>query len=295
MRQTTNRNAIFALHRDGHEFPAEASISREDHPTGILMTVALRDITDRRQAEEQLRLALVDAETANQAKSDFLATMSHELRTPLNAIIGFSDMIEGQYFGALGSEKYSEYARDIHSSSEHLLALVNDILDLSAIEAGKHPLLREEVNFKELASECIQIIIPAAGQKNIAVSVEVPDQSPLLFADRRAIKQILFNLLSNAVKYTPGGGRIVVAATTDSASYVISVSDTGVGVAVEKLAGLTEPFVRGESDPHVAQKGTGLGLAIVKSLTDLHGGEVQIISEVGVGTSVSISMPRQVP
>jgi len=294
VRQMTDRNAIHALHRDGHEFPAEASISREDHPTGTLMTVALRDITERRQAEEKLRVALVDAEQANQAKSDFLATMSHELRTPLNAIIGFSDMIEGQYFGALGSEKYSEYAHDIHSSSEHLLALVNDILDLSAIEAGKQPLLKEDVDFEDLARECIQVIIAAAREKNIAVSVEVADDVPPLFADRRAIKQILFNLLSNAVKYTPDDGKIIVTAGDWNDAQVFSVADTGVGVPSEKLAGLTDPFVRTESDPHKAQEGTGLGLAIVKSLTDLHGGKVEITSEVGVGTTVSISLPRQI-
>jgi signal transduction histidine kinase len=253
--------------------------------------ISFVDITERRRAEEDRRLALIDAEHANQAKSDFLATMSHELRTPLNAIIGFSDMIEGQFFGKLGSEKYLEYAHDIHNSSEHLLALVNDILDLSAIEAGKQPLVMEELVVREVAADCTPIIINAAFEKNISFSVEISDDLPPLLADRRAVKQILFNLLSNAVKYTTRDGKIVLKATAANGGHVLEVVDTGIGVPSEKLPGLTDPFVRSESDPHMAQEGSGLGLAIVKSLVDLHGGNLDIASEVGVGTSVSVYFP----
>jgi two-component system cell cycle sensor histidine kinase PleC len=254
----------------------------------------LFDITERRRAEEDRRLALIDAERANQAKSDFLATMSHELRTPLNAIIGFSDMIEGQFFGALGSEKYKEYAHDIHNSSEHLMALVNDILDLSAIEAGKQPLFKEELIASEVAADCSLIIVNAAAEKNIEFSVDVSDNVTPLWADRRAIKQILFNLLTNAVKYTLEGGEILLKSSATGEFHVFEVKDTGVGVPAEKLSSLTDPFVRTETDPHKAQEGSGLGLAIVKSLVDLHGGELDIKSEVGVGTTVTVTLPSKI-
>ena len=293
MRAMTEREPIHGLHRGGHEFPAEASISRENHPTGVLMTVAMRDITERQDAEENLRLALVDAEQANQAKSDFLATMSHELRTPLNAIIGFSDMIERQYFGALGSEKYSEYANDIQTSGKHLLALVNDILDLSAIEAGKQSLAREEFDIRVIANECIQAIIAVAKARQIEVGFTIPDDLPLIYADKRAIKQILFNLLSNAVKYTLKNGKIELRVAIEGSFHALVVRDTGIGIPPDKISTLTEPFVRTESDPHLAQEGTGLGLAIVKSLSDLHGGELKIESQAGVGTNVTVWIPGE--
>jgi len=249
------------------------------------------DITQRRHDEEQLRLALADAEQANQAKTDFLATMSHELRTPLNAIIGFSDMIERQYFGALGSDKYREYAHDIHVSSEHLLSLINDILDLSAIEAGKQTLVREDLVVMDIAADCAQIVLVATKEKNIEVSFQARDELATLSADRRAVKQILFNLLSNAVKYTPENGRIAIKATAADGFHTLEVRDTGIGIAAEKIPAITDPFVRTVSDPHITQEGTGLGLAIVKSLVDLHGGELNIESEVGGGTSVTVKLP----
>ena len=252
------------------------------------------DITEQRQAEDARDTALQEAERANQAKSDFLATMSHELRTPLNAIIGFSDMIQGQYFGALGTKKYREYAIDIHNSSEHLLSLINDILDLSTIEAGKQPLAKEDLIVKDLAADCAPMISRAANEKNVKFSVEVPDTHPLLFADRRAVKQILFNLLSNAVKYTPDGGKILLKATATAKFHTFEVSDTGIGVPAEKLSTLTDPFTRVETDPHKPQQGTGLGLAIVNSLVNLHGGKLKIRSEVGRGTSVKVKLPREI-
>ncbi len=262
--------------------------------------VVMVDQTERTKAaqavkerEEDLRLALIDAERANQAKSDFLATMSHELRTPLNAIIGFSDMIEGQFFGALGSEKYKEYAHDIHNSSEHLMALINDILDLSAIEAGQQSLVKEKLSVDEVADDCARIIVSAASEKNIEFSVEVPDDLPPLWADRRAVKQILFNLLTNAVKYTLEGGTILLKAKATDGFYFLEVGDTGIGVPREKLSTLTDPFVRSEADPYKSQEGSGLGLAIVNSLVDLHGGELNINSEVGVGTTVTVMLPNE--
>lgn len=263
------------------------------------MNEMIEDISNRQEQrsmdEESLRMALVDAEQANQAKSDFLATMSHELRTPLNAIIGFSDMIEGQYFGALGSDKYSEYAHDIHESSIHLLSLINDILDLSAIEAGKQPLIKENLIPKDVAEDCAPIIANAATEKNIEFSMEVADNLPTLYADKRAVRQILFNLLSNAIKYTPSGGKVLLNVSVNNGFHVHEISDTGRGVPPEKIATLTDPFVRSNDDPHKSQEGTGLGLAIVQSLVNLHKGNLHIESEVGVGTTVTVKLPSAAP
>lgn len=260
----------------------------------IQMVGTILDITERVLAEEARRLALVEAEQANHAKSEFLATMSHELRTPLNAISGFSEMLIGQVFGALGSPKYKEYADDIHTSSEHLLHLVNDILDLSAIEAGKQPMAKESLDVYEVIKDCSPIVVASTDRKGITYSVEVPVNSVPLYADRRALKQILLNVLSNAVKFTPEGGRVTLKATTSNDSYVFEVSDTGEGISEDKLPSLTDPFVRTETDPHKAQEGTGLGLAITKSLVDLHDGELAIESEVGKGTVVTVVLPSGV-
>ncbi|MBT4711376.1 MAG: DUF3365 domain-containing protein [Alphaproteobacteria bacterium] len=287
------RQDIFGLTKDGTEFPAAASVSKLKIGDEKIFTVMLRDVTERRQMDEDRRQALIQAEEANQAKTDFLATMSHELRTPLNAIIGFSDMIEAQIFGALGSEKYSEYAHDIRASSEHLLALVNDILDLSAVEAGKQPLAKEEIVVAAVVADCARIINIAAKEKEIKFAVGAMDSLPPLHADRRAVKQILFNLLSNAVKYTNRGGEVFLGAHASNRSHTFTITDNGNGIPEEKLETVTDPFVRSESDPHMAQQGSGLGLAIVKSLVDLHDTKLTLESEVGVGTTVTVTLPRK--
>jgi PAS domain S-box-containing protein len=285
------RGEISGRRRDGSIFPADASISKLQSGGETILTVTMHDITDRRQAEEDLRQALVAAERANQAKTEFLATMSHELRTPLNAIIGFSETMAGQYFGALGSKKYVEYANDIGNSGEHLLHLINDLLDLSTIEAGKHELHKESLNFQEVIQECAPIVIERAGGKQIVYVVDASPDLPPIEADRRAIKQILLNVLSNSIKFTPEGGRVTLTATASKNAITIEIRDTGTGIPNEKLATLTDPFVRGESDPYKSQEGTGLGLAIVKSLVNLHDGDLTIESEVGVGTTVTVKLP----
>jgi len=266
-------------------------VVRDDNGSPEYLLAVIEDIGGRKQAENDRRIALLRAEEANQAKSDFLATMSHELRTPLNAIIGFSEMIEGQYFGALGSHKYSEYAHDIRGSSEYLLSLINDILDLSTIEAGRQNLTKEKLIVKELVADCVPIIARAASEKNVTFLVEATDNLRPLQADKRAVKQILINLLSNAVKYTPEGGSATFKVTVTDEYHVFEIKDSGIGIPAEKLFEITEPFVRTESDPHKAQEGTGLGLAIVKSLVNLHDGELDIKSEVGVGTTVTVRIP----
>ena len=251
------------------------------------------DVTAVKLAEEKLYKALEQAETANRVKSEFLATMSHELRTPLNAIIGFSEIIIGQFFGKLGSEKYEEYATDIHNSGTHLLNLVNDILDLSAIEAGKHTLSEEEVSIHDVIDDCSPIIVEASRRKDVEYKVEMPDSLPLLFADRRSLRQILLNVLSNAVKFTPEKGSITLYVSVSKGAIAFKVSDNGRGIPSEDLHNLIDPFVRTDSDPHKPQEGTGLGLAIVSSLVGLHEGDLSIESELGTGTTVTVKFPEE--
>ncbi len=250
------------------------------------------DITDRVQADEDRRLALVEAEQANQAKSEFLASMSHDLRTPLNAILGFADILSGQYFGPI-SEKYQEYAQDIHSSGEHLLELVNEILDLSTIEAGKQSLVKEKLSTKEIVTECERIIEDEARSHGIDLVTKVPKDLPPLYADRRASKQILLNLLSNAVKFTPEGGKITVSVKASEKNTTLKIADTGKGIPAEKLPILTDPFARADADPYLAEQGWGLGLTITKSLIDLHDGTLDIKSKVGKGTTVTVTLPNK--
>jgi len=245
-----------------------------------------------RAAVSQAEEARIIAEEATRIKSDFLANMSHELRTPLNAIIGFSQMIEGEHFGPLGSPKYKSYIGDINSSGAHLLNLINDILDLSTIEAGKQTLIKEKLNIDDVISDCTPIIAAAACDKGVDYSTELPKAGMPLFADRRAIKQILLNVLSNAVKFTPKGGRVTLKTSLSNGHHIFEISDTGDGVSEDRLTSLTDPFVRAESNPHKAQEGTGLGLAIVKSLVELHDGILDIKSNAGEGMIVTVRLPN---
>jgi len=265
---------------------------------GIAMSFI--DITELKKAEEERQRALVnagnaliEAQLATQAKSDFLAAMSHDLRTPLNAIIGFSDFISHQYFGPLGDKKYQEYAEDIHTSGQHLLELVNNILDLSAIEAGKQSLAKENISFMDIATESTRTIEEKAWSHGIDLVVKVSKDLPLLYVDRLAIKRILLNLLSNSVKFTPEGGKVTLRAAATNEHHTIEVSDTGRGIAADRIATITDPFVKGETDPHKTQESTGLGLAIVKLLVNQHGGELGIKSKVGKGTTVTVTLPNE--
>jgi signal transduction histidine kinase len=233
-----------------------------------------------------------EADKANQAKSQFLANMSHELRTPLNAIIGFSDLMRNAVFGPIGSPKYIDYARDIHRSGEHLLDLINEVLDMSKIEAGRYDLQFEDVNLARVTSECASFVSVPAEQGKISLTVAVGSDLFWVRADERALKQILLNLLSNAVKFTPRGGRVsVTAAPASDRMIAISVADTGIGIAEEDLGRVFEPFQQAEGSMARTYGGTGLGLAITKRLVELNGGSLTIESRVGVGTTVTILLP----
>ena len=234
-----------------------------------------------------------NAEDANRAKSHFLASMSHELRTPLNAIRGFSDVLSQQVFGQLGSPKYAEYANDIRQSSDHLLNLIDDLLDLSAIEAGKRDLRFEELKADDVIANTLSIIALAAGDKDLNVEISVADDLPPFKADRRAMTQILLNLLSNSVKFTPPGGNITVSGTSTRDHQVFEVRDTGKGIAKGRLKTIATPFAPREGGPHTANEGAGLGLSIVKSLVDLHSGDMKIESTLNEGTVVTIWIPHR--
>ncbi|MFZ1991021.1 MAG: PAS domain-containing protein [Alphaproteobacteria bacterium] len=293
-RRMNERGELWGLRKDGHEFPAEASLSMLKTAQGPVYTVILRDITDQKATRESLISATHAAQAANEAKSRFIANMSHELRTPLNAIIGFSEVMNGEIYGPLGSEKYREYASDIHKSGQHLLSLINDILSISRLEIGKAELKDEEINLSELVKRCGRWISGHALEGGVELKEDIEPDVPNLRADQRSMTQVLLNLLSNAVKFTPRGGRVTIAAKVMSDGGVeLSVRDTGIGMTREKIERIGTPFLQFE-DGHARRfEGAGLGLSIAKRLMELHGGTLTVTSTVGAGTTASIHMPPE--
>ena len=245
------------------------------------------------QLAEKYAGAKARAEAASRSKSEFLANMSHELRTPLNAIIGFSEIMRKQMFGPLGAAKYEDYANDIHASGEHLLAVINDILDMSKIEAGKHTLDTSDIDLAHVIEETIRIVSGRASEADVTLLTE-PVEVPAVHADRRAVKQILLNLVTNGIKFTPTGGTVCVEAEhTDAEDFVtLSVIDTGIGIDASDLETLGRPFEQVESNYLKTHEGTGLGLALSRSLVELHGGTLTIESAPGEGTCVSFTLPK---
>jgi PAS domain S-box-containing protein len=252
----------------------------------------LIDVTERREALEALRRAKETAELSNRSKSAFLANMSHELRTPLNAVMGFAEVIEREMFGPLGAARYKEYASDIHASGEHLLQLINDILDLSKIEAGKIVLHEGQFHVADVIESSVTLLKQRAEAAHIRLAVRIASHLPQLRADETKIRQVLLNLLANALKYTPAGGEIsVTARASRSRGLTISISDTGIGIRPEDLPRVLTPFGQVDNAANRAQRGTGLGLPLAKSLVEHHGGNFELQSKPGKGTTVTVRFP----
>jgi two-component system, cell cycle sensor histidine kinase PleC len=251
-----------------------------------LQTEQLADLAEK-YAEEKNR-----AEEANQTKSKFLANMSHELRTPLNAIIGFSEIMEASMFGPLGAEKYHEYSRDIRESGQYLLDVINDILDMSKIEAGGIRLAPEDIELDPVLADCLRVVFGRANEKRLALKSQITP-GVRLKADRRALKQIALNLLSNAVKFTPEGGAVTVDGRVRGSMVTIAIRDNGIGIPKDALRKLGRPFEQVESQLTKRHQGSGLGLAIAKSLVELHSGAMRIVSTLGKGTMVVVRLPLE--
>jgi two-component system cell cycle sensor histidine kinase PleC len=258
---------------------------RKSEEALTLHTEQLADLAEK-YAEEKTR-----AEDANAAKSKFLANMSHELRTPLNAIIGFSEIMEAAMFGPLGAQKYNEYSRDIRESGEYLLDVINDILDMSKIEAGGIRLAPEEVELEPVLADSLRVVSQRAGEKHLKLTSDIDPAVIRLIADRRALKQIALNLLSNAVKFTPDGGAVTVRGRARGGMVTIAIEDNGIGIPKDALHKLGRPFEQVESQLTKRHQGSGLGLAIAKSLTEMHGGAMRIRSTLGEGTTVVVRLP----
>jgi len=252
-----------------------------------------RDISDRKAQEVQLLRTRDEAESASRAKTQFLANMSHELRTPLNAVIGFSEILNRELFGTLGEARYRDYARLIHESGEHLLNVVNDILDMSKIEAGKLKIVKEPFDVASLIKSCCDIMQHTAEQRSLSLITDVAAGIPELPADKRACKQMLLNVIANAIKFTDPGGWVRVSAGQVGENVELSVADNGIGIAKQDLPKLGNPFVQANNSYDRSYDGAGLGLSVVKGLARLHGGRLELASVLGEGTIATIVLPLE--
>jgi PAS domain S-box-containing protein len=287
-RPREGRPEIVGLRQNSEEFPLGASLSKIATPDGMLITTILRDISRQKAEQEELLNAKRQAEEASRAKSRFIANMSHELRTPLNAILGFSEL--------LGSDTFAshrvEYAKLVHDAGEHLLTLINDILDLAKIEAGKLTLREDVFDFSAMLRTIIEMLATKAKSGGIHFTAEIAKNLPRLQADERALKQVLLNLASNALKFTPPGGKVTMFAELDTdGQFVFGVRDTGIGISEDDQARLFDGFGQGRQDAISGEKGTGLGLQIAKGLVLAHGGTIELQSRPGEGTAVTVKLP----
>lgn len=257
--------------------------------TGQLRAQAAESQLLNRELKRQQQLAII----ANRAKSDFLARMSHELRSPLNAILGFSEVIADDLLGAAGTPRYQDYAQSIHDAGAHLLALINDILDLSKVEAGKVELNIESVDLNDLVRSSLELMAPQAERRGVLLQAEYGVDHLALDGDRLRLRQIFLNLLSNAIKFTLAGGTVRVAVRQEGEEVVIETADSGIGMSPEQLEVALQPFGQVMTESPYAQVGTGLGLPIVVSLVELHGGTFEIDSTPNVGTRVTVRLPRR--
>ncbi len=280
--------------KDGSTFWEYASISPVKNDAGVTthFLAVKEDITERKETMTQLVEAKEQAEQANRAKTQFLANMSHELRTPLNAIIGFSEMIKSQLFGPVGNDNYIEYSNNILSSGQHLLNVINDILDVSRIEAGTMNIREDTVQIMELCDECIGMVREEAEDKDLILRETVQDDLPDLLCDAIRMRQLILNLLTNAVKFTPQGGKIdLLAHLEDDGTFTLVVRDTGVGIPADKINVICEPFEQVSDIYTRSHEGSGLGLFLAGSFAKMHGGTLDIQSKVDVGTTVTVRLP----
>lgn len=278
--------------KDGSTYDVEVHLElmTEEEPPVFVATI--QDIRDRKKAESELQIAVQKSEVANLAKSEFLANMSHELRTPLNSVIGFAEMMRRQTNVLPQLDKYQEYAEEIHASGEHLLDIVNDILDLSKIEAGKMAIVEDELELKVTINGCLRMMEVTAKKNEITLRTEFPDDLPHIIADERLVKQMILNLLSNAIKFSNPGGQVTIRTEIgEDGRLVLSVKDTGIGIASDEFQKALSPFGQVDGSMSRKQGGTGLGLPLVISFVELHGGTFNLSSELNRGTIATISFP----
>lgn len=284
-----------SLRRDGTKIWTQEIIRPvlDEHETLVYFEGSIEDITKRKDAEIQLQDAKKESDMANRAKSEFLANMSHELRTPLNSIIGFSEIIRNQVFGPIEPQSYWEYARDIHESGKHLLSIINQILDISRIDAGERELKESRIDMKKLVQGTIDMQIQKIRDAGLTMTDPDYSQMPTLIGEDLAIRQILTNIISNSIKFTPEGGRISLSGEMDeNQNFRLSITDTGIGLDANEIKRVTSKFGITDGRFSKSTSGIGLGLSLVQSLMRLHGGEVEIFSQKGIGTTVVLTFPK---
>jgi signal transduction histidine kinase len=274
-----------------HSYGQQLGYVMERHRVETALMVAKYDAE---KAAAAARTAMAKAQTSDRAKSEFLTNMSHELRTPLNAILGFSEIMKEELLGSLGVAQYREYVADIHESGSYLLDVISDILDISKVETGNLELSESEVQLDEVIRKSLRLVKERAQEAGVALDTEIEGDLPKLFADERLLNQCLVNLLSNAVKFTPKGGRVTVQVQRpEDGRLHLGVADSGIGISAEDFEKVLSPFGQVESAYSGTYEGTGLGLPITKALIELHDGALSLDSAVGVGTTITLTFPRE--